>query len=126
MTATFNPALSTDRDWIRADLGDTEPATALLSDAQIDAVLAAELAMADGSRQTATWRCAAQAVAVIAREPVKLDAAGEVHDYSQRLAALAPLAAAWRTLDAARTAAAQATPATPRQPSASVTGKAVW
>jgi hypothetical protein len=123
MSATFNPALPTDRDWVRADLGDTDPATAILSDAQINAVLAAELALPDGSRQTATWRCAAQAVAVIARDPVKLDAAGEQHDYSQRLAALLPLAAAWRTLEAERIAEAGATR---RQPTVSVTGRAVW
>ena len=123
MSVTFNPALATNRDWIRADLGDTDAATVILTDVQIDAVLSAELALPGGSRDTATWRCAAQAVAIIAREPVKLDAAGEQHDYSQRLAALQPLAAKWRALEAEREAAASRTP---RQPSVSVAAKAVW
>ena len=111
MTFSFAPALTTNRDWVRADLGDTEATTAILSNEQIDAVLAAELALADGSRQTATWCLAAQALAVLAREPVKLDAAGGMHDYSERLKALAPLASAWRTLEAERATAASSTAA---------------
>ena len=110
MTFSFNPALPADLDWIRADLGDTESTTALLSNEQITAVLTAEQALADGSRQTATWRLAAQALAVLTREPVKLDAAGAMHDYTERLKALAPLANAWRTVEAERLAAARTTP----------------
>ena len=60
MSFSFDPGLATNRDWIRADLGDTEATTAILSNEQIDAVLAVELALADGSRQTATWCLAAQ------------------------------------------------------------------
>lgn len=118
--------LVTDLDWVRADLGDTDQATAILSDEQINAVLAAELGREDGSRQTATWRLAAQAQAVIAREPVKLDAAGESHDYSQRLTTLAPLASAWRALEAARQAEGEAAAAARRQPTVSVPAEASW
>jgi hypothetical protein len=47
MSFSFNPALPADLDWIRADLGDTESTTALLSNEQIAAVLAVEQALDD-------------------------------------------------------------------------------
>lgn len=40
MTATFNPALTTNRDHIRLALGDTDTAAPLVDDATIDAMLA--------------------------------------------------------------------------------------
>lgn len=125
MAFTFDSTLSTDRDWIRADLGDTDSAVALVSDEQIAAVLAAETT-AGGNRQTATWCLAAQMVASIVREPVKLDAAGASYDYSQRLTALQPLAAQWRALEAERLAAADEPVRTARQPSASVKAQGTW
>jgi hypothetical protein len=126
MSFTFDPALSTARDWLRADLGDTETATALLSDEQIAAVLAAELACADGSRHTAKLCLAAQCVAVIVRDPIKVDAAGAVTDSSDRLKALEPLAAQWRLIEAQRAAATTVAPSQARPTSTSVRVRGVW
>jgi hypothetical protein len=119
---TFDPALSAPRDWLRADLGDTDEATAILSDAQIAAVLAAE----GGDRHAAKLCLAAQCVAAIVRDPIKVDAAGEVTDYSDRLKALEPLAAQWRVLEAQRAAAATVTPSQARQTSVSVRARGTW
>ncbi|MEI8166698.1 MAG: hypothetical protein WCG26_09965 [Chloroflexales bacterium] len=124
MAFTFDPTLSTPRDWLRADLGDTDEATALFGDEQIAAVLAAER----GNRHTAKLCLAAQAEAAMVREPVKLDAAGAVYDYSDRLTALKPLAAAWRALEAARAAVDATTPTTPAHQTGSthVRVRGVW
>lgn len=122
MTFTFDPSLLTQRDWVRADLGDTDAATALLSDEQIAAVLAAE----SGNRHAAKLCLAAQCEAFIVREPVKLDAAGAVYDYSQRLQSLAPLAAAWRTLEAARAALDATTEPAHQTGSVHVRARGVW
>lgn len=122
MAFTFDPNLTTDRDWIRADLGDTDEATALLSDEQIAAVLSAE----GGSRHQAKLCLAAQMEAWIAQQPVRINVTtGESYDLSQRLVPLSPLAAAWRALEAARAAAAEATAEIPRA-AASVRATAVW
>jgi len=42
MTATYEPSLPTDRDWLRLTIGDTATASALLQDEEIDAVLTEE------------------------------------------------------------------------------------
>jgi len=118
---TFDPSLSRDIDWIRAALGDTDPDTALLSDQQIEAVLISEQAQG-GNRDTATFLLASQAVAAIVREPVRLSAAGEEHDYSQRLVVLQPLAEMWRMIQGRRTG----TTHFDGRSTTSVTGVASW
>ena len=119
MSFSFNASLTTDLDWIRAELGDTDSAMAVLSDEQIAAVLTAE----SNVRYPALLCCAAQSVALIAKEPVKVDAAGAVYDFSQRLTALTPLATAWRATLANR-AGGDGTQT--RQPTTNVTAKAAW
>jgi hypothetical protein len=118
MAFSFDPTLSRDLDWIRADLGDTDADTALFADEQIVAVLTAE-----GDRTIATYRLAAQAIALLTREPVRMTAAGEMHDYTDRLAALQPLATRWYQhrdrLDAMQREQAS-------RPSMTVRGEAVW
>lgn len=41
-TATYDPALPTDKDWVRWLVGDTNVAAALLDDRELDALLAGE------------------------------------------------------------------------------------
>ena len=50
---TFDPALSTDRDWMRQRLGDTDDAAPIVPDATYDAYLA----------DAGSWRLAAAALA---------------------------------------------------------------
>lgn len=42
MTATYEPTLPTDRDWVRLLIGDSTTATARLQDEEIDALLVEE------------------------------------------------------------------------------------
>lgn len=42
MTATYDPTMDSDRDWIRAQIGDRNTAAAVLSDEEIDAIRAGE------------------------------------------------------------------------------------
>lgn len=42
MSATYDPTLPTDRDWVRLLTGDSDTSAALLSDEEIDAIVAQE------------------------------------------------------------------------------------
>ena len=82
MSATFDPNLSTDRDWLRAQLGDTAvvpEAAALQSDELIDAVLGAA-----SDRTAALVSLAEMALAAIARQPVKVAGPELSVDYTGR------------------------------------------
>ncbi len=53
MAATYDPALPTDRDWVRFLIGDRTVSSARLQDGEIDAVLAEE-----ANKYLAAARCA--------------------------------------------------------------------
>lgn len=54
---SFNPALPTDRDWVRLLIGDDDPAHEQLADETIDAIIAAVLA--EGATASGAKYCAA-------------------------------------------------------------------
>lgn len=64
MAFSFNPSLSTDRDWVRLRIGDTDASWPLLQDDTIDAILAAH----GNDRLRAALACARAIVAQLARQ----------------------------------------------------------
>lgn len=57
MTAEYDPTLSTDKDWIRAQIGDRDTTKAVLSDEEIDAI---------NDTQQNRWLAAAECGALVA------------------------------------------------------------
>lgn len=88
---TYNDTLPTDRDAIRAMLGDTDVDALLLSDAHITAVLASE-----GSATAAAAFLAEELAARFAHEPVRTTGEGVTIDYSGRIDAWYRLAVSLR------------------------------
>jgi len=87
VATTYNDALLTDKDKVRASLGDTDMASPLMSDEHITAVLVVE-----GSIMATVEQLAHELVARFGRQPVTI-AAGDVRvDYSERLAVWRELA----------------------------------
>lgn len=82
MTATYDDTLPTDKDRARAILGDTNTASALLSDEHITAVLALE-----GSVSAGAAALADELIARFARDPVRITTGGDTVDFSGRLTA---------------------------------------
>lgn len=80
MSGSYDDALPTDRDKIRAILGDTNAADWLHSDAHIDAVLTWQ-----GGIDAAVAFLARELIARYARQPVVTTALGETVNYSDRL-----------------------------------------
>lgn len=77
---TFDDTLPSDRDIIRATLGDVDTDALLLSDVFIDAALSQQ-----GSVAAATAWLARSLIARYALEPVVITANGETQDYRDRL-----------------------------------------
>jgi hypothetical protein len=92
MTFSFDPTTTplSDVHWARAMVGDTQEATALLSDELIGDTLSRYT-----SRAEALPEVAAMCMAEIVREPVRVIAPDVTADYTDRLAALKPLADQW-------------------------------
>lgn len=88
MPATYDEQLSSDRDRVRAMLGDTDTTNALLSNEHIAAVLAAE-----GGVHGAVAFLANELVATYARTPVRWTADGATFDLTERLLTWRRLAA---------------------------------
>jgi hypothetical protein len=88
MAATFDDTLPTDRDWIRAALGDTDTSNAWLSDERINAVLTA----AANDRTVATLQLCEQLITLASQEPVEVSISGLSVDYSAQIAAWKDLA----------------------------------
>jgi hypothetical protein len=118
MAATFDDALPTDRDWIRAALGDTDTSNAWLSDARIDAVLTA----AANDRRVATLQLCEQLITLASQEPVEVTIAGLSVDYSAQIAAWKDLATRLRAEIAADQPGTQST----RAGSRSISHKVAW
>ena len=99
---SYDDRLTSDRDVIRATLGDTDTDNFLLSDAFIDASLTLQ-----GSVASAVAWAARSLIARYATEPVVITAQGETQDYRDRLAT-------WRLIvDRADTQAAADSAASP-------------
>lgn len=123
MSFSFNAAAEpmSAKDWCRSMLGDTQSATAVLSDEQILGALAA--AGGDERRAIALPELAAMAVAAIVREPVKIVGPDLTIDLSDRLVALKPLADQWHAQQVvARQAGTQAS----RTPSTAAPIRPTW
>ena len=84
MTATYSISLATAKDRIRLQLGDTDTAHAVLADETIAAILT----LKSSDEAAALVMCAQASIAVIGREPVKVEADGASFDFSDRLKAL--------------------------------------
>lgn len=76
----YDDTLPTDKDRVRAILGDTDTSDELLTDAHIEAVLTAE-----GSVSAAVAWLADALVARFAQDPVRITADGVTLDYSRRI-----------------------------------------
>ena len=80
MSATYDPALSTDKDTARAMLGDTTIATALLTDEHINAVISMTGSLAAG----VAW-LARELVILFAQKPTRITAGDVTVDYADRI-----------------------------------------
>lgn len=116
-TYTFDPALSTERDWIRVTLGDVDMNAPLVSDEQIAAVRSAAL-----TRDSAILSLAEQVIARLAQEPDSIAEAGITVSYRERLTALRALAGRLRASLAASATAGSSAPTHSR----AVTNRGVW
>ena len=97
---TYNDVLPTDRDKLRALIGDTDVGALLLSDSHLDAVL-----LLKGSLNLALAFCADELIARFANQPVAQTSQGETVDYRERIAT-------WKLISAQAKADAAATTST--------------
>lgn len=107
-----------DVHWVRAMVGDTQEATALLSDELIEDTLSRYTSRADALPEVA-----AMCMAEIVREPVRVIAPDVTADYTDRLAALKPLADQWYAQQQRDQAEAVAAP---QRTSTSARVRSVW
>lgn len=92
--ATFNPALATERDKMRIEIGDTEMSRAIFQDATIDSMLTAY------SFKDAAIRLCESAALKFAQMPDEVSEAGEVtYSYKERAATFMAKAAVLRKTD---------------------------
>lgn len=93
---SFDPALSTAKDRIRADIGDTGSAPApggVGVEWLTDQTIVALLSLAGGDEERAMRRAAGVLYSTLAMQPVKRTGpSGEAVDYTARIAALKALA----------------------------------
>jgi len=88
VSATFNPALTSNRDWLRFRLGDRDTTAPLFPDATYDAVL-----VAAGSITAALQTLAAALIAEYSRKPEVVDITGALKaEWKSRLATWQALA----------------------------------
>ena len=80
MSGSYDDALPTDRDKIRAILGDTNSGDWLHTDSHIDAVLTWQ-----ASIDAAVAFLARELIARYASQPVRMSSEGQTRDYSDRL-----------------------------------------
>lgn len=112
MAATYNDALPTAKDRIRAALGDINMAKALLSDEHINAVLVAET----NSVPSAIVRLARELIVRFAQKPTKIKAGDVEVDYKDRIQELRNLIATMLAVLAAEAAAAGGANGAPETP----------
>jgi len=88
IAGSWNDTLPSDRDKLRALIGDTNADGWLLSDAHLDAVLSLK-----GSLLAAVGFCADELIARFAQQPIRVSSQGESVDFSERIAV-------WRQISA--------------------------
>lgn len=88
ISGSWNDTLPTDRDRLRALIGDTAADAWLLSDSHLDAVLSLK-----GSLLAAVGFCCDELIARFAQQPVRTSSQGELIDFGERIAV-------WRQISA--------------------------
>lgn len=101
MTATFNPALTSTRDRLRLELGDTDTSAAVLADETYDALYTLYASEATTTRryQMTILALARAILAQVAQQPVVVEVSGAIKvDFRARLPLWQSIAARYGAL----------------------------